>query len=87
MTDLIYDYPTLTIVEKFRKVNQQLNDAFRKKIKNRKVNEEGEPRDFIEGYIRALKENKNLDDYSLAITNDFFQVSSLLIIKRLLCQA
>ena len=78
---------TLTIVERLRKEYQQLNDAFRKKIKNRKVNKEGEPRDFIEGYIRALKENKNLDDHSLAITSDIFQVSSLLITKRLLRDA
>ena len=49
----------------------------RKSIQARTIKEDGEPRDFIEGYLRALKENNHLKDFSLEITQDFFQVCLL----------
>ena len=39
--------------------------------------EDAEPRDFIEGYLKALRENKNLEKFSLECTKDFFAVSFL----------
>lgn len=64
----------LNFAAKFTEMNEYLHAIIRKKIQARKVNEEGEPRDFIEGYLKALKENKDLEDWSSLITEDFFVV-------------
>ena len=62
------------ISDQLAKVYGHLNSVLREKIHTRTIKEEGEPRDFIEGYLKALKVNKTLDDRSFQITQDFFQV-------------
>ena len=62
------------VLEQLRKAYVHLHSAIEQNIRNRPIKEDGETRNFIDDYIRAVKENSNMDDRSSQITQDFFQV-------------
>ncbi len=43
-------------------------------IQARSLQTDSEPRDFIEGYLKAVKKNHDLQDRSIQLVQDLFQV-------------
>ncbi len=64
----------MLFAEKFRDAYGHLNREIRKRIQARSLQTDSEPRDFIEGYLKAVKADPKLEDRSTQITRDFFQV-------------
>ncbi len=64
----------LDLSERMAEVYGHLNGEIRRRIQARSLQTDSEPRDFIEGYLKAVKKNHDLQDRSFQIVQDFFQV-------------